>query len=127
MNSAVQPLATLEVVSFSAGACRFAVEAWQVDALSHVTPAGAIEAVDMEILLDLPAQAAAPRRHLHCAGREVAVSEPVALRSLPAERIFALPEIVARRLRIKGARAVALDPDGATLLIDLHALLRQDD
>ena len=125
--SAVQPLETLEVVSFTAGGCRFAVEAWQVDALSHATPAGAVDTADAETLLGLPAQAVAPRRYLHCAGRTVGVSEPVVLRSLPAKRIFALPEIVARRLRIKGARAVALDPDGATLLIDLRALLVRDE
>ena len=126
--SAVKPREILEVVSFNAGACRFAVEAWQIEALCHAPPAGAanaVDAIDAETLLGLPAQAVAPRRCLRCAGREVGVSEPVALRSLPAERIFALPEIVARRLRIKGTRAVALEPDGATLLIDLRALLGQ--
>lgn len=127
MMPGIKPLAlpaTLEVVSFNAGACRFAVEARQVEALRHAAPASAVEA---EALLDLPARTVAPRRYLRCAGREVAVSEPVVLRSLPADRIFALPETVARRMRIKGVRAVALEADGATLLIDLHALLRQDD
>ena len=122
-----EPLETLEVVSFSAGAFRFAVEAWQVEALCHAAPAGAVGAVDAETLLGLPAPAVVPRPCLRCAGRAVGVSEPVTLRSPPAERIFALPEIVARRLRIKGARAVALEPDGATLLIDLRALLAQPD
>ena len=128
-----EPLETLEVVSFSAGACRFAVEARQVERLCHAVPAGAdgaigaTDAIDAETLLGLPAPAVAPRRCLRCAGREVGVSEPVVLRSLPAERIFALPEIVARRMCIRGACAVALEPDGATLLIDLNALLRPDD
>lgn len=125
--STEKPLETLEVVSFSAGAWRFAVEAWQVEALSLASPAGAVDAIEAEALLDLPARAVAPRRWLRCAGRELGVSEPVVLRSLPAERIFALPEIVARRIRVKGARAVALEADGATLLIDLRALLAQDD
>ena len=130
MTSADSPLETLEVVSFSAGSCRFAVEAWQVEALSHAPPAGALgaaDAIDAETLLGLPVQAVAPRRRLRCAGREVGVSEPVALRSLRAEQIFALPEIVAWRIRIEGARAVALEPDGATLLVDLRALLGRDD
>ena len=124
------PLETLEVVSFFAGTCRFAVEAWQVEALSHAPAAGALgaaDAIDAQILLGLPGLAVAPRRRLRCAGREVGVSEPVALRSLRAEQIFALPEIVARRMRIAGARAVALEPDGATLLVDLRALLGRDD
>ena len=119
-----EALETLEIVSFSAGAWRFAVEARQVDALSHAETAGA---VDVETLLGLPAPSLGQRRHLYSAGRELRVSEPLALRSLPVERIFPLPELVVRRMRIKGVRAVALEPDGATLLVDLPALLAQDE
>ena len=115
---------TLEIVSFGAGVFRFAVEARQVEALSDATPT---RAVDVESLLGLPAPSLAQRRCLYSAGRELRVSEPLALRSLPVERIFPLPELVVRRMRVKGACAVALEPDGATLLIDLHALLAQDD
>ena len=92
---------TLEVDSFSAGACRFPVEARQVDALSHAAKAGA---VDVETLLGLPVQPPDLRRCLRSAGRELLVSEPLALRALPVELIFPLPELVARRMR-RGARA----------------------
>ena len=122
------PSDTLEVVSFTAGACRFAVEAWQIEALSHAAPASALDALDAETLLGLPSVLVghvAQRRWLRCSGRELRVSEPLDLRPLPADRIFPLPELVARRLRIKGVCAVALEPGGATLLIDLRALLTQ--
>ena len=115
---------TLEVVSFSVGACRFAVEARLVDALSHAANAGA---VDVETLLGLPLQSTGLRRCLYSAGRELRVSEPLALRALPVELIFALPELVARRMRLTGVCAVALEPDGATLLVDLPALLAHDE
>jgi hypothetical protein len=123
MRRTGETIETLEIVSFGAGVFRFAVEARQVDALSDATPT---RAVDVESLLGLPAPAPAQRRCLYSAGRELRVSEPLALRSLPVDRIFPLPELVARRMRIKGACAVALEPDGATLLVDLHVLLAQD-
>lgn len=121
------PSDALEVVSFTAGASRFAVEAWQIEALSHAAPAGALDAIDAEALLGLPSVPVGQRRWLRCAGRELRVNEPLDLRPLPADRIFPLPELVARRLRIKGVCAVALEPGGATLLIDLRALLAQAD
>ena len=119
-----ETLETLEIVSFSAGACRFAVEARQVEALSDATPT---HAVDVETLLGLPVQSPGLRRCLRSAGRELRVSEPLALRALPVELIFPLPELVERRMRLTGVRAVALEPDGATLLLDLPALLAQDE
>ena len=112
--------ATLEVVSFVAAGCRFAVEARRVDALLNDTPA---TAVDIETLLGLSVAPVARRRCLRSAGRWLRVSEPVELRALAGEQIFPLPELVARRMCIKGACALALAADGATVLLDLHALL----
>lgn len=117
---AVDTQETLDVVVFSTAAGRFAVEARHIAALSDVATASA---VDVEILLGLPAPSPAQRRCLHSAGRALRVSEPIVLRALPVDRIHPLPVLVARRMRICGACAVALEPDGATLLIDLPTLL----
>lgn len=113
---------TLEIVSFAAGACRFAVEAQQIEALLQDEPG---PAVDVEALLRLPRVEAARRRCLRIGGRIVRVSEPLDLRSLPVDRLFPLPELVALRIRIEGVRALALDAHGAMLLLDLQALLVQ--
>ena len=50
------------------------------------------------------------------------VSEPVDLRALPIDQLHPLPELVARRIGIAGVRALALEADGALLLVDLRAL-----
>ena len=113
---------TLAIVSFSAGAYRFAVEARQIDALLE-DDAPATMAI--ETLLGLPLVDAATRRCL-CVGEcRVTVSEPVDLHALPIDQLHPLPELVARRIGIAGVRALAIDPDGALLLLDLRALLER--
>ena len=112
---------TLEIVSFAAGAYRLAVEAQQIDALLDDTPAAAVA---IEALLGLPLTEAAQRRCLRVGEDLVGVSEPVELRSLPADHFYPLPELVARRIQIKGVRALALE-ENAALLLDLRALLAQ--
>lgn len=112
----------LAIVSFAAGACRFAVEARQIDALlDGASPA----TVAVESLLGLPVDDVTARRCLRIGNYSVAVSEPLDLRSLPVDRLFPLPELVALRIEIKGVRALALEADGARLLVDLRALLAQ--
>lgn len=116
----------LEVVSFKAGAFRFAVEARQIEGMLSEMPAAA---VTIESLLGLPLAEGAQRRCLRvgggCVGFCVEVSEPLALRRLPAESLYPLPELVVTRIQIKVVKALALEADGATLLIDLQALLVQ--
>ena len=65
------------------------------------------------------------RRCLRLGEERVCVSEPVELRSLPIDRLYPLPELVARRIRIDGVRALALEENSALLLLDLRALLAQ--
>ena len=113
---------TLAIVSFTAGAYRFSVEAQQIDALLDDTPAAAVA---IEALLGLPLTEAAQRRCLRVGEDLVGVSEPVELRSLPADHFYPLPELVARRIQIKGVRALALEENSALLLLDLRALLAQ--
>ena len=113
---------TLAIVSFSAGACRFAVEAQQVDALlDDAAPAK----VAAEALLGLPPSASAHRRCLRVGDYRVGVSEPVDLRALTVDQFYPLPELVTHRIGIGGVRALALEENGALLLVDLRALLAQ--
>lgn len=110
---------TLAIVSFGAGAYRFAVEAQQIEALLD---ADAPATLAIETLLGVPQVDEAHRRCL-CVGQcRVTVSEPVDLRALPIDRLHPLPELVARRIGIAGVRALALEADDALLLVDLRAL-----
>lgn len=112
----------LAIVSFSAGDYRFSVEAQQIDALLDESPEAMVAVED---LLGLPLVEAAQRRCLRLGEERVGVSEPVELRSLPIDRLYPLPELVARRIRIDGVRALALEENSALLLLDLRALLAQ--
>lgn len=114
----------LEIVSFSAGAFRFAVDARQVNRMLDVAPESAVA---IETLLGLPVVEAAHRRCLLVGKHCVEVSDPINLRLLSFERINPLPELVAARIQINGVRALALDVDGAMLLLDLLALLARID
>ena len=113
---------TLDMVSFSAGGYRFAAEARQIDAMLHDAPE---TMVDVDALLGLPRVDAAHRRCLRVGECIVRVSEPLELLSVPVDRLYPLPEFVALRIQIKGARALVLDGQGAMLLLDLPALLAE--
>ncbi len=112
----------LAIVSFSAGAYRFAVEAQQIDALLDESPKAMVAVED---LLGLPLVDAAQRRCLRVGDALIGVSEPVELRSLPIDQFYPLPELVARRISIEGVRALALEENLALLLLDLRTLLAQ--
>lgn len=115
---------TLEIVSFSAGGFQFAVEARQIDGMLSELPDKVIAA---EALLGLAAVKAAQRRFLRVGTRCIEVSEPLELRSLPADRIHPLPDFVAARINIQDAKALVLELSGSMLLVDLQALLAIQD
>lgn len=106
----------LQVVSFRAGGARFAVEARRIQAMLHVPPPGAVTA---ETLLHLPAAEGGQRRWLLSGGQCLEVSEPVRLSRLAIDQIHPLPPLLAARLAVPGARALALDEDGMMLLIEM--------
>jgi len=112
----------LAIVSFSAGAYRFSVEAQQINALLDESPEAMVAVED---LLGLPLVAAAQRRCLRVGEALIGVSEPVELRSLSIDQLYPLPELVARRISIEGVRALALEENSVLLLLDLRALLAQ--
>ena len=113
---------TLAIVSFAAGAHRFAVEARQIDALVDDE---ASATTTIETLLGVPPVDGVRRRCLRAGGWRVAVGEPVELRALPVDQLHPLPELVARRIGIDCVRALALEAGGALLLVDLRALLAE--
>lgn len=111
---------TLEIVSFKAGGFQFAVEAHQIDGMLSDAPEKVVSA---EALLGLAEIKAAQRRCLHVGTHCIEVGEPLELRSLPADQIHPLPDLVAARINIQDARALVLESSGSTLLVDLQALL----
>lgn len=113
----------LEVVSFTAGGHRFAVEARQVDRMLDHVPATVVAAETL-LGLDLDGDAG-PRRWLQVGARCVEVGEPVELRAVPAELIHPLPVLAAARIRLKGIRALVLEAGKPLLLVDLRAVLAQ--
>lgn len=111
---------TLEIVSFAAGGFQFAVEARQIDGMLSDIPEKVVAA---EALLGLAAVEAAQRRFLRVGTHCIEVGEPLELRSLPADRIHPLPDLVAARINIHDAKALVLESSGSMLLLDLQALL----
>ncbi|MDR3412826.1 MAG: hypothetical protein P4L87_18075 [Formivibrio sp.] len=110
----------LEIVSFTAGGYRFAVEARQVD---HQFASAPDAVVAVETLLGLPPASAVRRCWLGVGQHGVEVDGPVDLRSLPVSAIHPLPELVAVRLQLNGVRALAFEAESPLLLVDLRALL----
>lgn len=106
----------LEVVSFVAGGFRFAVEARRIQAMLDTPAPGAIAA---ETLLNLPPAEGGRRRWLQSGRLCLEVSEPVRLASLAADHIHLLPPLLAARLTLPGARALAVDADGMMLVIEV--------
>lgn len=106
----------LEVVCFVAGGFRFAVEARRIQALLDAPAPGAITA---ETLLNLPPADGGRRRWLRSGRLCLEVSEPVRLTSLAAGHIHPLPPLLAARLTVPGARALAFDADGVMVVIEV--------
>lgn len=114
----------LNVVRFDAGGFRFAVEASQVRGMRANVGDDRL-AQNAETLIGLEKDTAQARKWLSIGrnGIFVEVAEPVGLDAIPTGRIYPLPRLVSARLALRGIRALALDSTGATLLVDLAALL----
>lgn len=117
----------LDVVTFAAGGCRFAIEAAQVRQLLQQSASIQVNDQPVEALLGLPdkdAQGSANRRGLlikHPAGDYVVlVSEPVALLSLDCASIYPLPPLIAARNALPAMRGLALLPEGLIVLVDFR-------
>lgn len=111
----------LPVVRFHLAGQAFAVEAAQVAGMV-AEPEQGIHVAD---LLGLARQESAPLRWLSIHRGDarpvaLAVEEPVRLAPLPAEQIHPLPPLLAARHCLPGLRAIALEQDGLTLLLDLQ-------
>lgn len=127
-NASDTALPTLQIVSFTAAGCRFAVEAASVRAQHPATDA----AIPAEQLLGLSAPGvadAAAKRVLiirHASGDlPVRVAEPVTLSELSLDDLHLLPEMLAARCNINGIRALSTGSDRLTMLIDF-ALIEWD-
>ncbi|MDR3437366.1 hypothetical protein [Telmatospirillum sp.] len=109
---------SLQVVVFSAGGCRFAIEAGEVAAMR--CRSGVEECPDIETLLGLPRDGNVSRRLLEFRNNGVVAAIPgdAALSHLPARTIHALPPLLAARIAVCGAAALALDADGPVLIVD---------
>lgn len=119
----------LYAVSFFADGHRFAVEAAQV---RTQLPAGQIaSATSVEHILGLPddkTQDPLSRRILvmKCDEKDyaVTVSEPVELLSLETSVIYPLPPLIAARSTLTGIRALAMESDEVTVLVDFRTWSR---
>ncbi|MBF0339845.1 MAG: hypothetical protein HQL95_02630 [Magnetococcales bacterium] len=114
----------LDVVLFTAGGWRIGVEAHQVSScrrMSHGEDPGNV--TDLELLLGLPVTPDNQIRLLlefipSVSLRPWRVTGPVELRAFPATTIHPLPTLLAVRSLIPGLRALAMEEDGITLLLD---------
>jgi hypothetical protein len=131
--------ATLDMVVFHAGHYRYAVEARQVRASRPLAGHGEIPA--LESLLGLPEAEpeaepeAGPERVGYTAARlmllmrhpdgdfPLSVRAPLQMQAMATSAIHPLPPLLAARTRIRGLRALALEAEGATLLVDILSLL----
>ena len=118
-NASDTALPTLQIVSFTAAGCRFAVEAASVRAQHPATDT----AIPAEQLLGLPdtGEAVAQRVLIirHASGDfPIRVAEPVTLSELSLDDLHLLPELLAARCKIKGIRALSTSSDRITVLID---------
>ncbi|HZX31922.1 MAG TPA: hypothetical protein VFF03_11265 [Rhodocyclaceae bacterium] len=111
----------LAMVLFSAGPWRIGIEARWVGGSRRAAADGPGEAI--ESLLGLPAEGSrtGPCQTLSLkhpeGGRALRVGEPVALAEIPISRLHRLPSLIAARIGLRGARALALADDGQAVLI----------
>jgi hypothetical protein len=128
---AVSPESTLDMVIFHAGNHRCAVEARQVRASRPLDGHGGVPA--LESLLGLPEpgpeKADSPGARLMLLMRHpggdfpLSVRAPLQMQAMAASAIHPLPPLLAARTRIRGLRALALEAEGMTLLVDILSLL----
>lgn len=115
----------LDVVSFMAGGCRFAVEASQVR--TQLSAENAATVPTAEQLLGLSAgdaKSRGSRRILVMKRRDgeyaMSVSDPVELLKLRVDAIHPLPPLIAARSSLAGIRGLALGAEGVTMLVDFR-------
>lgn len=127
VSLAVSPEFTLDMVVFHAGTYRCAVEARQVRASRPLAASGGVPA--LESLLGLPEPADPPSARLMLLIRHpegdfpLSVRAPVQMQAMAASAIHPLPPLLAARTRVRGLRALALEAEGMTLLVDILSLL----
>jgi len=98
MPVALDDRLSLDVVTFAAGGHRYGIEASRVSAQRPAAGDG--------------------RPLLQIGDRLIAVTPPVELRRFEAAAIHPLPPLVAARCRLAALLALALDGEGAILLLD---------
>ncbi|MFN3077620.1 MAG: hypothetical protein ABT940_12200 [Alphaproteobacteria bacterium] len=117
----------MDVVRFTAGGFRFAMEARWVRSMRRADPSDASGTVSVETLLGpLSPDAATARRELtvDLGGRTISLSvgDPVTLDRIVPGQVFELPTLVAARTSLRGVRGLALDEQGVVLLVDMRTL-----
>jgi len=119
-------IVSLDMVSFVAAGCCFAIEAARVR--SQMPSSQCATATAVEQLLGLVCDEIHPppsRRVLMIKSSAVdfavTVSEPVELRSLAISAIYPLPLLLAARCSLNGIRAIAMEPGRMTVLVDFQA------
>jgi hypothetical protein len=123
MNAGGQTPASLTVALFSIDGFRFAVEAAKVVAMRrHSAATTGDDSPAMEALLGLAHEAGTERRLLvlrRGAGSfTVSVPGDVTLQTLSSAAIHPLPALVAARIAIRSATALAFHDDGLLLLVE---------
>lgn len=115
---------TLEVVLFYAGGYRTGFEA----SLVRATRPAASESTDtpIEDLLGLaPSAHGRPRQSVQLKradeDRHILVERPVDLTRLPPSAIHPLPPLLSARCKLNGLRALALEPDAASVILLIDA------
>lgn len=128
---AASPEFTLDMVVFHVGNHRCAVEARQVRASRPLDGHDGVPA--LESLLGLPEpgpeKTDSPGARLMLLMRHpdgefpLSVRAPLQMQAMAASAIHPLPPLLAARTRIHGLRALALEAEGMTLLVDILSLL----
>lgn len=135
VSLAASPESTLDMVVFHTGNHRCAVEARQVRASRPLDGHGGMPT--LESLLGLPEpepepgpeKAGSPGVRLMLLMRHpdgdfpLSVRAPLQMQTMAASAIHPLPPLLAARTRIHGLRALALEAEGMTLLVDILSLL----
>lgn len=120
----------LEIVTFTIGGHRFATEARQVRAARPLEEDDTA-CLPIEALLGepVPSRRGKARQSLvfrhQTADKALEVAAPVQMKCLEIASIHPLPGLIAARNRLPGLRAIALEPDGLRLLIDISSLFSQ--
>ena len=129
VSLAASPESTLDMVVFHTGNHRCAVEARQVRASRPLDGYGGVPALESLLGLPEPEKADSPGARLMLLMRHpggdfpLSVRAPLQMQAMAASAIHPLPPLLAARTRLRGLRALALEAEGMTLLVDILSLL----